>query len=262
MRLLLAMLDPIRAEALATRLYSRWEGWEITCTGDKPSTLTQLENKAWDLLLLWLGHEANKQVLSWLGNGSARCLPRVLVLDEPGSCYAPTPDCVVPTTAAAEQLCTLVELLAKKPLPHLAVQMQQRLGLLADAFLNDLAMPAGLKGRTYAAWLLGRLVPSRLAGHEPVGQWYIRCAEAFGTTAQAVERCLRVAVESVFTQGNMQTIERCFGATVDPEKGKPTNRVFLLKAAEHLRVAGYSLTDTRSLNSSEMHQSPAAPTSV
>ena len=97
-----------------------------------------------------------------------------------------------------------------------------------------------------------------------MSQWYGQCAKVHHTSAAAVERCLRVAVESVFTQGSLQGIERCFGATVDPEKGKPTNRAFLLKAARLLRrrMADYSFTDTRSLNSSEMHHRPAAPTSV
>ena len=77
----------------------------------------------------------------------------------------------------------------------------------------------------------------------------------------AVERCLRVAVESVFTQGSMRGIERFFGATVDPERGKPTNRAFLLQASQQIRL-DHSLADTRSPNSSEMHHSPAAPTRV
>ena len=59
----------------------------------------------------------------------------------------------------------------------------------------------------------------------------------------------------------MQGIERFFGATVDPEKGKPTNRAFLVQAASELRRA-YSLADARSPNKSVMHHNPAAPTSV
>ena len=95
----------------------------------------------------------------------------------------------------------------------------------------------------------------------PWVSFYRLCARAFGTTPTAVERCLRVAVESVFTQGSMRGIERFFGATVDPERGKPTNRAFLLQASQQIRL-DHSLADTRSPNSSEMHHSPAAPTRV
>ena len=103
------------------------------------------------------------------------------------------------------------------------------------------------------------MILSPAAGHEPVQSLYGACAEAFGTTAGNVERCLRVAVESLFTIGSIEGIERYFGATVDPERGKPTNRAFLVQVSEKLR---HSLTLTRSLNRSVMHQSPAAPTSV
>ena len=59
---------------------------------------------------------------------------------------------------------------------------------------------------------------------------------AFGVSAGAVERCLRVAVEGVFTMGSIPEIERFFGATIDPDKGKPTNRAFLMEAASQLRL--------------------------
>ena len=76
-----------------------------------------------------------------------------------------------------------------------------------------------------------------------MGALYRDCAAAFGVSPASVERCLRVAVESVFTLGSISGIERCFGATVDPERGKPTNRAFLCQAAQRLRL----LLDGRAL---------------
>lgn len=262
MRLLLAMSDTGRAETLATLLYSRWEGWQIAFCREADAALERLRQEEYGMLLLCLGQEGNRQVLCGLIGGTSLCLPRVLLLGEPDQPASPKPDCTVPASSGPEQLCRLLEILRKKPLPHLAAQMRQRLDALAEAFLDGLSMPRSLKGRTYAAWLLPAFIVSGRDGTGTMGEWYCRCAEVFRTTPWAVERCLRVAVESVFTQGNMQAIERCFGATVDPDKGKPTNRAFLTKAAEYLRRADHSLTDTRSLNSSEMHHRPAAPTSV
>jgi hypothetical protein len=261
-RLLMAMADPGRAETLATLLYSRWEGWQIAFCREAGAALEQLREGEYGMLLLCLGQTGNQRVLCGLTGGSCLCLPRVLLLGEQALAASPKPDCTAPATAGTEQLCRLLEILRKKPLPHLATQMKQRLDALAETFLDGLSMPRSLKGRSYAAWLLPAFVVAGQDGAGAMGAWYRRCAEAFQTTPGAVERCLRVAVESVFTQGNMQAIERCFGATVDPDKGKPTNRAFLIKAAEYLRSAGHSLTDTRSLNSSEMHHRPAAPTSV
>lgn len=259
MRLLVVMRDLQRAEAVCTCLYSRLEDVEAVCCRDTAQTLQLLRQNEYDLLLLGLGGKADRALLQWLAEGGTICPPRVLLLAETRVSSA---DCIAPATAGAEQLCRLLLILQKKPLPRLAMQLEQRISTAVVRLLEDLAMPPFLKGRRYAQWLLEQIVPSRLADSIPVGEWYKQCAAVFRTTPAAVERCLRSAVETVFTQGSMQAIERCFGATVDPEKGKPTNRLFLLKAAEHLRRAHHSLTDTRSLNSSEMHQRPAAPTSV
>jgi len=234
-RLLLAMSDATRAEKLATLLYSRWEDWWIELCTTGPQAVELLDRGAYDLLLLGTGRAGDRQVLSWLEAGGLCSPPRVLRLDDTEGISSACADRTVPVTATPEQLCALLEALAKKPLPHLALQMQRRLEPVVEAFLDELNMPAALKGRRYAAWLLLRLTTSRASEREAAGEWYRLCAGAHGTTPGAVERCLRVAVESVFTQGSLRAIERCFGATVDPEKGKPTNRVFLIKAAEHLR---------------------------
>lgn len=258
-RLLIVMWDFSRADAVCTCLYSCLEQVEAVCCGNADQAILQLRAEEYDLLLLGLGDGEDRLLLRWLAEGGTLCPPRVLLLAETGDAAA---DRTVPPTTGPEQLCPLLLALDKKPLPGLAKQLEQRIVSAVVRLLDDLAMPPFLKGRRYAQWLLERIVPSRQADELPVGEWYRQCALAFHTTPAAVERCLRGAVETVFTQGSMQAIERCFGTTVDPEKGKPTNRLFLLKAADHLRKSHYSLTDTRSLNSSEMHQRPAAPTSV
>lgn len=266
MRLLLAMPDPLQAEQICMQLYARWEGWEITACTTAAEAEQLLSDGTFDLLLLHGGISGGrgKELLGRLGAWLLPCPPRILFICSPEERLRLTADCFAPPEAASERLCRLLEILVKKPLPALAMQGQQRLFGLIHSFLDELSMSQRLKGRAYAAWLLARLIPSPLGDELPMGQWYAQCAETHNTTQAAVERCLRIAVESVFTQGSMQGIERCFGATVDPEKGKPTNRRFLLEAARLLRcrMMVYSLADTRSLNSSEIHHSPAAPTSV
>lgn len=58
-----------------------------------------------------------------------------------------------------------------------------------------------------------------------------------GLSAAAVERRLRIAVESAWSTSPLTALERYFGQAIDPEKGKPTNREFLCQMAEHLRLA-------------------------
>lgn len=265
MRLLVAMPDPARREAVCMGLYARWEGWRVEACGSAADALSRLREDRYDLFLL---HEqlagGGLKVLQQLTALRLPCPPRVLYLCEPEQRSAATADCFAPPSAGVDRLCRLLEILMNKPVPALALQNRHRLVEVIDLFLDELSMPRSLKGRRYAAWILLRLTPSPLGDGQSVSRWYSLCAEAYGATSAAVERCLRVAVESVFTQGSIQGIERCFGATVDPEKGKPTNRAFLLMAARLLRerMADHSFTDTRSLNSSEMHHKPAAPTSV
>lgn len=266
MRLLLATPDSSLAEQICTRLYARWENWEIVICKSATEAEALLPDGDFDLLLLYGNISGGKgaALLSRLEAWQLPCPPRVLFVSDPEDRPRQMADCFAPREAAPEKLCSLMEILAQKPLPALAMQSQQRLSEMIHAFLDELSMPRRLKGRIYAAWLLSRLVPSPLGEGLTMGQWYAQCAGVHDTTPAAVERCLRIAVEGVFTQGSMQGIERCFGATVDPEKGKPTNRRFLLEAARLLRcrLMAHSLAETRSLNSSEMHHSPAAPTSV
>ncbi len=265
MRLVLVMQNRQRAEALRQALYARWEAWQVTlASGAEEGSACLLQGGADLAVLVGSPAEHGASLLLQLMAQRIPCPPRVLYLCETGERPALIADCFAPITASDEQLCRLLSILAKKPLPSLAVQDVQRLSLLIDSFLDELSMPKALKGRGYTVWLLHQITPSPLRERRPLGELYTACAKVHGTTPAAVERCLRVAVESVFTQGSIQGIERCFGATVDPEKGKPTNRAFLLRAAQLLRcrMEDHSFTETRSLNNSEMHQRPAAPTSV
>jgi len=265
-RLLIAMPDAARALQVQTMLYARWERWEVVVCCDGGEVLAKLRQEYFDLLLLHscLPGVDGIGILHILQVWQLICPPRILFLCAQESAVRTQVDCVAPITAGAQQLCTLLELLSKKPLPRLAAAEREHISRVINEFFDELSMSRGLKGRTYAVWILGGLIPSPAGEALPVNEWYSRCAAVHGTTGAAVERCLRVAVESVFTQGSMIGIERCFGATVDPEKGKPTNRAFLVQVTWHLRqrMNDYSFTVARSLNNIEMHHRPAAPTSV
>lgn len=263
MRLLIAHKNPIIAQAVRT--HAEALGWvaELSCGGQAIST--RLLTGEFDLLLLhaYLPGCDGASVLDALARNPLVCPPRVLYLcgNAPQQQGHGGADCTASPFCTAADLIVLLKLLSKKPLPRLAVAQSERVSRDVTLFLDALCGMNGLKGRTYAAWMLMRLIPSPLTENGPLGELYHACAQHFGTTPSAVERCLRVAVESVFTQGSMQFIERFFGATVDPERGKPTNRAFLLQATQLLRTA-YSRDTTRSPNKSEMHQRPAAPTMV
>ena len=60
---------------------------------------------------------------------------------------------------------------------------------------------------------------------------YPQLAARFDTTAARVERAIRHLVEVTWSRGDLKVLERYFGNTVSPEKGKPTNGEFIARLA-------------------------------
>ena len=65
---------------------------------------------------------------------------------------------------------------------------------------------------------------------------YAAVAKKYGSTVQRVERSMRYAVENAFDSGNLREIEKLFGYTVDKDKGKPSNREYIARLADSLRL--------------------------
>ena len=257
----LMILWPDRQAACQIRDRMENEGWYVEMLSDSRSLLPW--NGEFDVLLMHLCLPGADGLTAGQALADSRpvCPPRILFAAPSEWCVRRPSwaDCMICTGADTAAICTLIRILAHKPLPAGAMAAQTAIRPMIERFLDDMSFPAKMKGRAYSAWLLGRMVPSTCHEDMLLSTLYADCARAFATTPGAVERCLRVAVENVFTQGNLHGIERFFGATVDPERGKPTNRAFLLQSAQQIR---HSFTASRSPNSSVMHHSPAAPTSV
>ena len=235
MRLLIAILEERKALEIRLRLYGMDERWDIGVAADGAQAALLLKTERWDALLLDSRLRAGGASL-WetLCQAPPLCPPRVLALWQDGP--RPAADCAVPAESGGARIAALLSVLAKKPLPYLAAAHRARIERAAERFLDALGMRREWKGRSYAAWCLCRRVPVPGLDQQPVNRLYAGCARAFGVSAGAVERCLRVAVEGVFTMGSIPNIERFFGATIDPDKGKPTNRAFLMEAVGQLRL--------------------------
>lgn len=62
---------------------------------------------------------------------------------------------------------------------------------------------------------------------------YALCAEHFSTSAAAVEKSVRYAIEQAWKKSSPYTQYFLFGNTVDAERGKPTNKEFILTVVRH-----------------------------
>lgn len=93
--------------------------------------------------------------------------------------------------------------------------------------LLNLGMPQHLSGFKCAmvAVVLCKERPEYLDAI--TGELYPAIAKIVGASTAAVERALRNAIELTWLYGSMEFQHDLFGNSVDPEKGKPTNAMFI-----------------------------------
>ena len=65
---------------------------------------------------------------------------------------------------------------------------------------------------------------------------YPTVAKMYSTTASRVERGIRHAIEVAWDRGDLETLQKYFGYTVNSTKGKPTNSEFIAMIADRLQL--------------------------
>lgn len=68
-------------------------------------------------------------------------------------------------------------------------------------------------------------------------------AKQFNTTRSKAERAIRHAIEVGWERGNIDTIQKLFGYTVDMNKGKPTNSEFIATVADYIHMNESEVTE-------------------
>lgn len=122
-------------------------------------------------------------------------------------------------------------------LPPQVLISLERLTCLARGLLHALTATSALRAAAFLPDMAALAV-----AHPPLMRslrtgLYPLVARRHGTTPAAVERSLRTLVESTWSHGDLAALERFFGCTVDPERGKPTNKEFLRCLQERLTLA-------------------------
>lgn len=113
---------------------------------------------------------------------------------------------------------------------------EQELENAVTDLMFDLGIPAHIKGYRYMRDAIIMVVkdPDILSGITKV--LYPAVAKKHKTTAMRVERAIRHAIEAAWVRGNVDTINKVFGYTVNSSKGRPTNAEFIALLADRLRM--------------------------
>jgi two-component system, response regulator, stage 0 sporulation protein A len=101
--------------------------------------------------------------------------------------------------------------------------------------LVRIGVPAHLKGYRYLREAI-RFVLAR--GGDVRGitkEIYPHLAHAYRTAPSRVERGIRHAIEVAWSRGDVAELHRLFGATVNRDRGRPTNAEMIAMLADHLQ---------------------------
>ena len=116
------------------------------------------------------------------------------------------------------------------------VSNRQSLETLVTAIIHEIGVPAHIKGYQYLREAILIAVEDMDVINAVTKVLYPEVAKRFGTTASRVERAIRHAIEVAWDRGDLETLQRYFGYTVNSAKGKPTNSEFIAMIADRLQL--------------------------
>ena len=110
-------------------------------------------------------------------------------------------------------------------------------------YLIKLGFQPNLKGYH----LLARLISLAEEGAEIMPLKYCgykKLAEEFGVGEASIEKDIQNAISAAWLRGDVDVLYKEFGETLDEDKGKPTNKQFVLTALERLAAGAENFQST------------------
>ena len=104
------------------------------------------------------------------------------------------------------------------------------------AIIHEIGVPAHIKGYQYLREAIMIAVEDMDVINAVTKVLYPEVARRFDTTASRVERAIRHAIEVAWDRGDLETLQKYFGYTVNSAKGKPTNSEFIAMIADRLSL--------------------------
>lgn len=95
--------------------------------------------------------------------------------------------------------------------------------------LLSIGIPPNLLGYMYLVEAIQMILLKPLYLHNVTKGLYIDIARKYDSTPQRVERAIRHAINTAWLIGNIEYIEHVFKNCVNPNKGVPTNSLFLAR---------------------------------
>ena len=112
----------------------------------------------------------------------------------------------------------------------------QELEARISGVLLELGIPEKLNGHRSLVCALALAIREPELLNNLTAGLYTLVGETLGTSWSRVERAIRHAIEAAWSRGDVQVLERWFGNTVRPDKGRPTCGEFIARVAYVLRA--------------------------
>ena len=107
---------------------------------------------------------------------------------------------------------------------------------MVTGIIHEIGVPANIKGYQYLREAIIIAVNDMDVINAITKVLYPQVAKTFQTTPSRVERAIRHAIEVAWDRGDLDTLQRFFGYTVNSTKGKPTNSEFIALIADKLQL--------------------------
>lgn len=111
-----------------------------------------------------------------------------------------------------------------------------QLELAVTEIIHQIGVPAHIKGYYYIRESILLAVTDINILNSVTKKLYPEVARRYNTTASRVERAIRHSIEVAWDRGDIDTLNKYFGYTVNNNRGKPTNSEFIAMIADKLRL--------------------------
>ena len=145
---------------------------------------------------------------------------------ERGACYFMPKPCL--GTTVVERMRLAMGNVNEEP------QREPDLESMVTSIIHEIGVPAHIKGYQYLREAIMLAVEDMEIINAVTKILYPEVAKRFATTPSRVERAIRHAIEVAWDRGDLETLQRFFGYTVNSAKGKPTNSEFIAMIADRL----------------------------